>query len=77
MQGFTNVNTMAGFERLRTAGNLMGGYDFVNKTADAVYNSTASQHGTQVLSTMAGFVQDEYVGAAPDATLLPVLEQKT
>ena len=64
--GFTNVNTMAGFERLRTAGNLMGGYDFVNKTAD-IYNSTASQHGTQVLSTMAGFVQDEYVGAAADA----------
>ena len=65
--GFPNVNTMAGFERLRTAGNLKGGYDFVDRTT-AVYTSTASQHGTQVLSTMAGFVQDQYVGTAPDAT---------
>ena len=65
--GFPNVDTMAGFERLRTAGNLMGGYDFVDRTSD-VYSSTSSQHGTKVLSTMAGFVQDQYVGTAPDAT---------
>jgi len=65
--GFPNVNTMSGFERLRAAGNLMGGYDFVDRTA-AVYTSTSSQHGTQVLSTMAGFVQDQYIGTAPDAT---------
>ena len=65
--GFPNVDTMAGFERLRTAGNLMGGYDFVDRT-DAIYASTASQHGTQVLSTMAGFIEDQYVGTAPDAT---------
>ena len=65
--GFPNVNTMSAFERLRAAGNLMGGYDFVDRT-DAVYTSTSSQHGTQVLSTMAGFVQDQYVGTAPDAT---------
>lgn len=65
--GFPNVDTMAGLERLRTAGNLMGGYDFVDRT-EAVYTSTSSQHGTQVLSTMAGFVEDQYVGTAPDAT---------
>ena len=65
--GFPNVDTMDGFERLRNTGNLMGGYDFVDRTA-AVYTSTSSQHGTQVLSTMAGFVQDQYVGTAPDAT---------
>jgi len=65
--GFPNVNTMAGFERLRAVGNLMGGYDFVDRTED-VYNSTVSDHGTKVLSTMAGFVEDQYVGTAPDAT---------
>ena len=65
--GFPNVNTMAGFERLRDAGHLMGGYDFVNRTAD-VYNSTVSDHGTKVLSTMAGYVENQYVGTAPDAS---------
>ena len=65
--GFPNVDTMTGFDRLRAAGNLMGGYDFVDRT-DAVYTSSASQHGTQVLSTMAGYVEDQYVGTAPDAT---------
>jgi serine protease AprX len=29
--GFPNVDTMDGFERLRNAGNLMGGYDFVDR----------------------------------------------
>jgi serine protease AprX len=65
--GFPNVNTMAGFDRLRTAGNLMGGYDFVDRTVN-IYNSTSSQHGTQVLSTMAGYEENQYVGTAPDAT---------
>ena len=61
--GFPNVNTMSGFERLRTAGNLMGGYDFVDRTTD-IYSSTDSQHGTNVLSTMAGFVEDQFVGTS-------------
>ena len=65
--GFPNVNTMAGFQRLRDAGNLLGGYDFFDRTAD-VYANTTSSHGTLVLSDMAGFVQDQFVGTAPDAS---------
>lgn len=65
--GFPNVNTMSGFQRLRNAGNLLDGYDFVNRTTN-VYASTVSDHGTRVLSTMAGFVQDQFVGTAPDAS---------
>lgn len=64
--GFPNVNTMAGFQRLRDAGNLKGGYDFVDKTSD-IHASTSTTHGTRVLSTMAGFVENEFVGTAPDA----------
>ena len=64
--GFTNVDVMGGFQRLRDAGNLMDGYDFVDRTDD-VYAYTGNDHGTKVLSTMAGFVQDEYVGTGPDA----------
>lgn len=65
--GFPNANTMGAFQRLRDAGNLLGGYDFVNRTAN-VYDYTGSSHGTKVLSTMAGFIQNQYVGTAPDAS---------
>ncbi|WP_353779386.1 S8 family serine peptidase [Winogradskyella sp. 3972H.M.0a.05] len=65
--GFPNVNTMGGFQRLRDNNDLLGGYDFVDRTAD-VYAFGGSDHGTKVLSDMAGFVQDEFVGTAPDAS---------
>ncbi|MBO3116724.1 S8 family serine peptidase [Winogradskyella sp. DF17] len=65
--GFPNVNTMDAFQRLRDNGNLLGGYDFVNRTQN-VYANTASSHGTRVLSCMAAFIPDDYVGTAPDAS---------
>ncbi|EDP69624.1 putative exported serine protease, subtilase family protein [Flavobacteriales bacterium ALC-1] len=65
--GFPSVNTMGAFQRLRDNNDLLDGYDFVDRTSD-VYASTASSHGTRVLSTMAGFVQDQFVGTAPDAS---------
>ena len=68
---FTNVNTMDAFQDLRNDGRLLGGYDFVDGTSD-VYAfsppSNAISHGTMVLSTMAGFIPDQYVGTAPDAS---------
>ncbi|MGJ8594070.1 MAG: S8 family serine peptidase [Aquaticitalea sp.] len=65
--GFVNVNTMGAFERIRSNGKLLNGYDFVNRTSD-VYAYTGNTHGTKVLSTMAGYIQDSYVGTAPDAS---------
>ncbi len=65
--GFPNVNAMAGFQRLRNASNILGTYDFVNRDSD-VYTNTTSNHGTLVLSTMAGYVENQYVGTAPDAS---------
>jgi hypothetical protein len=65
--GFSNVNTMGAFQRLRDNNDLLDGYDFVDRTSD-VYASTLSSHGTQVLSTMAGYIQDQFVGTAPDAS---------
>ncbi len=65
--GFPNVNTMSAFQRLRDNGNLLDGYDFVDRTSD-VYASTSSSHGTMVLSTMAGYLLNQYVGTAPDAS---------
>ncbi|NRD24150.1 S8 family serine peptidase [Winogradskyella litoriviva] len=65
--GFPSVNTMSGFQRLRDNGDLLNGYDFVDRVSD-VYAFTGNNHGTKVLSTMAGFVQNLYVGTAPDAS---------
>lgn len=65
--GFPNVNSMTAFQRLRDAGNLIDGYDFVNRDHD-VYVNTTSNHGTLVLSTMAGYIENSYVGTAPDAS---------
>ena len=64
--GFTNVGTMNGFQRLRDNGGILGGYDFVDRNTD-VYAYTGNSHGTWVLSDMAGYLQDEFVGTAPDA----------
>ncbi len=74
--GFPNVNTMGAFQRLRANGDLLDGYDFVNRNSD-VYANTASSHGTRVLSTMAGFIQDEFVGTAPDASYYLFLTEET
>ncbi|MFH6768254.1 S8 family serine peptidase [Gaetbulibacter aquiaggeris] len=65
--GFPNVNTMSSFQRLLGAGKILGHYDFVNRDEN-VYTNTESNHGTLVLSTMGGYVENDYVGTAPDAS---------
>lgn len=65
--GFPGVNTMTSFKRFRDAGNLLGGYNFVKRDSD-VFTTSSNKHGTWVLSDMAGFKQDEFVGTAPDAS---------
>lgn len=65
--GFPNVNTMPAFQRLRDNNDLLNGYDFVNRTED-VYAYTGNTHGTKVLSDMAGFIPNNFVGTAPDAS---------
>ena len=65
--GFPNVNIMSGFQRLRDNNNILGVYDFVGRDNE-VYTNTTSNHGTLVLSDMAGFLQDQFVGTSPDAS---------
>ena len=64
-EGFNLVNTLAGFDSLRTTGRIADTYNF-NLNKSDVYNY--SSHGTQVLSTMAGILTGDYVGTAPDAS---------
>lgn len=63
--GFPGVNTVAPFQRLRDNNQILGGYDYVNRS-DNFY--TSSSHGTSVLSTMGGYVENELIGTAPDAS---------
>ena len=68
--GFPNVNTMSSFEALRSTGKIIDDYDFVNRDDD-VYSNTSTNHGTLVLSAMAGYINTgtkNYVGTAPDAS---------
>ncbi|WP_338358820.1 S8 family serine peptidase [Yeosuana marina] len=74
--GFPNVNTMSSFQHLRVTGQILGDYDFVNRDED-VYTNTTSNHGTLVLSTMAGYVENQYVGTAPDASYYLFITEDT
>lgn len=62
--GFPGVNTTQPFERLRNKGLIKGGYNYLSRSDDFY---TAGTHGTLVLSTMAGYVENKLIGTAPDA----------
>lgn len=62
--GYRNVNTIAAFEHLFANNQILGTRNFTND-GTTVYQS--GSHGTHVLSTMAGYVKDEFVGSALEA----------
>jgi hypothetical protein len=62
--GFPNVDAVQPFQRLRDNNQILGGYNFVGQSADFY---TANSHGTMVLSTMGGYVENQLIGTAPDA----------
>ena len=63
--GFPGVDTAAPFQRLFTNNLILGGYDYVNQSTNFY---TGGTHGTLVLSTMGGYVENSLVGTAPDAS---------
>lgn len=64
--GFPIVNTGSAFSRLWTNNQIKGGYDFVSKNTD-IYNTSLNAHGTVVLGAIGGYIQNTFVGSAPDA----------
>lgn len=62
--GFTGVNTASSFQRLRDNNLILGGYNFPDRNT-SIYSR--GSHGTNVLSCMGGFVDNQLVGTAPDA----------
>ena len=63
--GFPNVNTLNAFSRIRDNNQILGGYDFVDRSENFY---SGGSHGTNVLSDIAAYLEGEFVGTAPDAS---------
>ncbi len=63
--GFPGVNTIAPFAKIRNNNQILGGYNYVDRSTNFY---TANSHGTLVLSTIAGFTDNQLIGTAPDAS---------
>lgn len=63
--GFPNVNTLGAFSGLRKNNQILGGYDFVNRSTNFY---TGNSHGTHVLSDIAAYKENDFIGTAPDAS---------
>ncbi len=63
--GFSGVDYLPIFERLRSEGRIRMTRDFAFDHSDMVYNW--SNHGTSVLSILAGSIRDSLIGTAPEA----------
>lgn len=60
--GFPGVNTVAGFAHLQD--NILDSYNFVNNQKNVFVND---DHGTEVLSVMAGYITNTFTGGAYNA----------
>ncbi len=63
--GFPTVNTNPGFEEIVSEGRLLGTYDFQSRQTNV---DGTSAHGTNTSSDIGGFIQDQFVGTAPEAS---------
>lgn len=65
--GFTGADRHEAFDHLRFNGQIRATYDFTSKNTNAY---TGAEHGTMVLSCIAGMTEGKQMGFAPDATFL-------
>jgi len=66
--GFPGVDTLSVFSKAKNENRILEeGYDFVNRNDNEF---TGNQHGTRVLSSIAGSIDGEFIGTAPDAKYL-------
>ncbi len=63
--GFVNTNTHPGFDSMWQSGRVVDMFNFVYDTTNVFISS---HHGTDVLSTIAGYTPGTFVGAAPLAS---------
>lgn len=72
--GFIGVDNVDGFSYIRNNNQIKGIYNFVHKNED-VYNH--GNHGTSVLSTIAGYIENQYIGTAIDADFYLFITEDT
>lgn len=65
--GFTGADKHEAFDHLRFNSQIRSTYDFVKKDPNAY---TGAEHGTMVLSCIAGITEGKQMGLAPEATFL-------
>ncbi|NDV46145.1 hypothetical protein D0T49_03700 [Paludibacter sp. 221] len=63
--GFSNVDIISAFNLTRLQNRLLGTRDFVNPQSN-IYKENA--HGANVFSIIAGNIEGEYIGTAPEAS---------
>ncbi len=63
--GFPSVLTNPGFANMVNEGRLLGTYDFQARTTNI---DGTSSHGTKTSSDIGGFIQDQFIGTAPQAS---------
>ena len=71
--GFPSVDTHPAFEHLRKNGKIIKTYDFI-KENENVYHSAS--HGTEVLSCIAGKIDDKNIGLATGSEFLLARTEK-
>jgi len=70
--GFTNADRMRSLEYLRNSGRIVATRDFAYD-GTTVYDH--HEHGSMVLSIMAGYLPGEYIGCAPEASYLLITSE--
>lgn len=63
--GFPNVGTIPAFADIISEGRLLGTYNFAERQVDV---TGTGSHGTRTLSDIGGFLLDQFVGTAPEAS---------
>ncbi|PID88420.1 MAG: serine protease [Bacteroidia bacterium] len=63
--GFYNVDSITGFDSLRTNKQILGTKDFVDRENEVYRNGS---HGMNALSTIAGYIPGKFIGSAPKAS---------
>jgi len=64
--GFPYVNTGSAFQRMRENGHIKETYNFITKESN-VYDTGVNPHGAMCLGIIGGYIENTFVGAAPDA----------
>jgi len=72
--GFFNADIMPAFELMRSENRLLGTRDFVNPHSNIFQENS---HGSNVLSTMASYIENVYIGTAPMASYWLVRTENT